>query len=207
MDWVGPRRPSLVTGRSQWPGWAAGTRALHSAKVINYLRTVLQHLHLKQRRMVLPGEDEDEDEGIDPSVGRRIFSSFSSFKSLPLCSCVSVCWFFLLTLWSPLISSSDRFLCFFPCFLLLFSLLFFLATHWPFIEAEPTGCSPVRLFFPWQRISPAGTWIWDSILISPGVYLHVGILFKPRVLGRLGHQQSRSCWTVSGGFFPFSKTC
>jgi len=72
------------------------TRALHSAKVINYLRTVLQHLHLKQRRMVLPGEDEDEDEGIDPSVGRIIFSSFSSFQSLPLCSCVSVCWFFFL---------------------------------------------------------------------------------------------------------------
>ncbi|KAJ6958934.1 hypothetical protein NC653_037258 [Populus alba x Populus x berolinensis] len=115
--------------------------------------------------------------------------------------------FILFTLCSPLISSSVRFLCFFPCFLLLFSLPFFLATHWLFIEAEPTGCSPVRLFFPWQRTSPAGTWIWDSILISPGVYLHVGILFKPRVLARLGHQQSRSCWTVSGGFFPVSKTC
>jgi len=107
--------------------------------------------------------------------------------------------------------SSDFLFCSFSLLFSLFSasflLAFFLATHWPFIEAEPTGCSPVRLFFPWQRISPAGTWIWDSILISPGVYLHVGILFKPRVLGRLGHQQSRSCWTVSGGFFPFSKTC
>jgi hypothetical protein len=89
------------------------TRALHCAKVINYLHTILQHLHLKQRRMVLPGEDEDEDEGIGPSVGRRIFSSSSSFQSLPLCSCVSFCWvyFFLLTLYFP--------------FLFVFSALFF----------------------------------------------------------------------------------
>ncbi|KAJ6865810.1 hypothetical protein NC652_037354 [Populus alba x Populus x berolinensis] len=155
--------------------------------------------------MVLPGEDEDE--GIDPSVGRRIFSSFSSFQSLPLCSCVSVCWVYFF--YSLL--SSDFLFCSFSLLFSLFSASFllalFLATHWLFIEAEPTGCSPLRLFFPWQRISPAGTWIWDSILISSNVYLHVGILFKPRVLGRLGHQQSRSCWTVSGGFFPISKTC
>jgi hypothetical protein len=89
------------------------TRALHCAKVINYLHTILQHLHLKQRRMVLPGEDEDEDEGIGPSVGRRIFSSSSSFQSLPLCSCVSFCWVYFFYLLSTFLFCSFSLLSFF----------------------------------------------------------------------------------------------
>jgi hypothetical protein len=35
---------------------------------------------------------------------------------------------------------------FLPVFCFFFS-LFFLANRWPFIGAEPTGCSPVCLFF------------------------------------------------------------
>jgi len=96
------------------------TRVLHSAKVINYLRTILQHLHLKQRRMVLPSEDEGEDEGIGPSVGRRIFSSSSSFQSLPLCSCVSVCWVSFFFTYS-LLSSAFLFYSFSLLSLFLFS--------------------------------------------------------------------------------------
>ena len=179
IDCVGTNRPYLVlTQASQWLGWAAGMRNLSHACTAQcegnyYLRTVLQHLHLKQRRMVLPGEDEDEDEGIDLSVGRRIFSSFSSFQSLPLCSCVSVCWFFLLTLYSPwfpllfVFSAFFSVFCFFsPCPFSGYSLAFYRgSTNWSFPStpllslAEDKSCGDLDLGFnPYlpRCLSPCG---------------------------------------------------
>jgi hypothetical protein len=49
MGWAGPSQP----GPSQWPGWAKHawtwfTRAWHYAKVINYLRTVLNALKFQK---------------------------------------------------------------------------------------------------------------------------------------------------------------
>jgi hypothetical protein len=54
------------------------------------------------------------------------------------------------------------------------------------------------LVVPQYASSFLGRGIWDSILISLGVYLHVGIFLKHRVLGGLGHRQSCLGWVVSG---------
>ena len=109
--------------------------------------------------------------------------------------------FFFFVMGSPFLWFFFGFL--FPCVLLSFSrsLLFFpsspLATHWPFIGAESTVCSPVRLFFPWQRISPAGTWILDSILIFSRIVILCRVN-RLRVWMERKHQQSCHCWTVGG---------
>jgi len=162
---------------------------------LNYLRPVFffcnKRCRKKGKRKALPGDDEgeggDEDES-DGLVWRMFF--------FPLLLC-----FFFFVMGSPFLWFFFGFL--FPCVLLSFSrsLLFFssspLATHWPFIGAESTVCSPVRLFFPWQRISPAGTWILDSILIFSRIVILCRVN-RLRVWMERKHQQSCHCWTVGG---------
>jgi len=142
----------------------------------------------KEKRKALPGDDEDEGDSNNSSTPAEfsLLSSPSNFSS-----------FFSVR--SPL-------LLLFVCLLIdysLFSALFFsVPLLWRpdalFIGARIHWLFPVRLFFPWHRISLAGTWIWDSILISLGVYLHVGIFLKNRVLGGLGYRQSCPGWAVGG---------
>ena len=189
MGWVRLDRPSPVTGPGQWPDWAAGMHGL------NYLRPVFffcnKRCRKKGKRKALPGDDEgeggDEDES-DGLVWRMFF--------FPLLLC-----FFFFVMGSPFLWFFFGFL--FPCVLLSFSrsLLFFpsspLTTHWPFIGAESIVCSPIRLFFPWQRISPAGTWILDSILIFSRIVILCRVN-RLHVWMERKHQQSCHCWTVGG---------
>ena len=54
MGWARPSQPSPVTGPSQWPAgpqhaWFSFMRAWHCAKVINYLRTVLNALKFRNK--------------------------------------------------------------------------------------------------------------------------------------------------------------
>jgi len=142
---------------------------------------------------MLRGESEDRDGDEDQNDGlvRRMFFfppllSVSSHSALVFFFCngfsfVFRFFYFFSPLFSPpFLHPSVSYPPFFsavflPVFCFFFS-LFFLANRWPFIGAQPTGCSPVCLFFSWQRISLVGTWIWDSILISLGVYLHMDTL-------------------------------
>ena len=153
--------------------------------------------------MVLPGEDE----GIGPSVGWRIFSSSSSFQSLPLCSYVSVCWvFFLLTLCSPLLSFSVRFLHFFSSVFCLVFLLIFLrllaSSPLPFISfyavyPPMTMIRPGDIVFQsdWGTENPTHVGLpfismraWEIYPYLPGVVIFTKIRFAKWVLVGLG------CW-------------
>jgi len=167
-----PSWPNLVTSPSQWPGWAAGTReATHACPAQCEGNWLPPHCfaHLNERteqskRKTLPGESEDEDGDEDQNDGlvRRMFFfppllSVSSHSALVFFFCngfsfVFRFFYFFSPLFSPpFLHPSISYPSFFsavflPVFCFFFS-LFFLANRWPFIGAEPTGCSPVCLFF------------------------------------------------------------